>query len=136
MPKKKEITPFEKSVYAACEKIPRGRVSTYAEIARSIGQTRSARAVGNALNKNPYAPASTRGNDRSPASTRIDIVSNRRESTRGGPQVPCHRVVRSDGLVGGYAWGGKKKIAMLKKEGLTIQNGRVADFEKVLYGFR
>lgn len=98
----REITSFEKAVYAACRKITRGKVSTYREIARAIGRPKSARAVGNALNKNPYAP-----------------------------EVPCHRVVRSDGTVGGFAWGGKRKIAVLEKEKIAIRNGRVVDFGKV-----
>ena len=88
-------TPFENAVYAACRKIPRGRLSTYAEIARVIKHPKSARAVGNALNKNPYAP-----------------------------QVPCHRVVRSDGSVGGFATGEKKKTAILQKEKIVIHNGQ------------
>jgi len=98
----KEITPFEKLVYAACQKIPRGRISTYAEIARYIKNSKSARAVGNALNRNPYAP-----------------------------KVLCHRVVRSDGTVGGFVHGEKKKIEILKKENVAIKNGRVVDFDKV-----
>jgi O-6-methylguanine DNA methyltransferase len=103
----KEITQFEKSVYDACRKIPKGRVSTYAEIARHIKKSKSARAVGNALNKNPFAP-----------------------------EVSCHRVVRSDGAVGGFAFGGKKKVNLLKKEGVKIEKGKLVDFRKILFSFR
>ena len=92
-----QLTEFEKKVYSACAKIPKGKVSTYAQIARAIGKPGGARAVGNALNKNPYPK----------------------------DNVPCHRVVRSDGSVGGYAHGTKAKIAILKKEGVKIENGRV-----------
>ncbi len=127
----REITPFEKAVYAACRKIPRGRVSTYQEIAKYIGNAKSARAVGNALNRNPYAPASTRGDDRSSASSRRDFLTSRDGSTRGGPSVPCHRVVRSNGTVGGFAFGEKRKLSMLKKEKIDIRKGRVVDFEKI-----
>lgn len=102
MPEK--ITPFEEKVYAACRKIPRGRLSTYREIARMIGKPKSARAVGNALNRNPFAP-----------------------------KVPCHRVVRSDGMLGGFAGGPKKKAAILKKEGIKVEGGKISDFEKVFF---
>ena len=95
---------FEKRVYRITRSIPRGKVGTYKTIARAIGSPRASRAVGNALNKNPHAPV-----------------------------VPCHRVVRSDGAVGGFASGTKKKIQMLRREGVEIWNGKV-DLKK--YGFR
>jgi O-6-methylguanine DNA methyltransferase len=98
---KNKITHFQKTVYVACRKIPSGRVSTYREIARAIGKPKSARAVGNALNKNPFSP-----------------------------QTPCHRVVRSDGAVGGFAFGNRRKIELLKKEGVVVKKGKVIDFEK------
>jgi len=79
-------------VYQAVRKIPRGKVRTYKEIARIVGHPRAYRAVGSALNKNPYR------------------------------NVPCHRVVRTDGSIGGYANGTKKKIALLRKEGVKIKN--------------
>lgn len=82
------ITDFQKKVYNVVSRIPRGKIMTYKEVAISIGNPRASRAVGNALNKNPFAP-----------------------------KVPCHRVVRSNGQVGGFAWGSKKKIELLKKEG-------------------
>jgi O-6-methylguanine DNA methyltransferase len=90
------------------EKIPKGRVTTYGLVAKKLN-TKAYRAVGNACRRNPYAP-----------------------------RVPCHRVVRSDGTVGGF--GGKtsgknvkKKIQMLRKEHVGIIDGRVADFEKVIF---
>ncbi len=51
------------------------------------------------------------------------------------PEVPCHRVVRSDGAIGGFAQGPKKKIAMLSREGITVRNGKVENLEQVLYLF-
>ena len=81
------MTEFQEKVYNAVKKIPKGRVLTYKEVARLIGSSKAYRAVGNALNKNPFA------------------------------SVPCHRVVRSDGEVGGYARGTKVKIKLLKREG-------------------
>lgn len=95
---------FNKAVWEATRKIPKGKVATYGILARKIGRPKSARAVGNALHKNPYAPA-----------------------------VPCHRVVRSDGSVGGFASGSKKKIAILAKEGIKIQNGKIVNVTKYLY---
>ena len=104
MPK---ITEFQKIVYAAARKIPKGKVSTYLEIAKAIRKPKSARAVGNALNKNPFAP-----------------------------KVPCHRVVKSTGEVGGFASGCKNKIAILKKEGVQVKQGKVVDFKKKKYLFK
>ncbi len=87
---------FQEKVYRVVKRIPKGRVTTYRDVARAIGSPRTARAVGNALNKNPYAP-----------------------------MVPCHRVVRSDGSVGGFASGANKKEAMLRKEGVLIKNHKI-----------
>jgi methylated-DNA-[protein]-cysteine S-methyltransferase len=94
-------TEFEKKVYSACAKIRKGRVSTYSEIAKAIGKPSACRAVGNALNKN--------------------------RSTR----VPCHRVVRSDGRIGGFAHGSRKKQEMLSKEGVQISKGKIKNFKIV-----
>jgi len=87
---------FNQKVWALTARIPKGQVTTYANIARSLG-TRGYRAVGNALNKNPYAPG-----------------------------VPCHRVVGSDGRLTGYAGGLAKKQKMLEQEGVFIADGKVA----------
>ena len=78
---------FKAKVLAVVAKIPKGRVLTYKEVARRAGRPRAYRAVGNILNKN-Y-----------------------------DPKIPCHRVIRSDGTVGGYNWGVKKKTELLKGEG-------------------
>ncbi|OGI28999.1 MAG: hypothetical protein A2288_01110 [Candidatus Moranbacteria bacterium RIFOXYA12_FULL_44_15] len=96
----KKVTLFQKLVYAAAKKIPRGKVSTYQDIARVIGKPKSARAVGNALNRNPFAPA-----------------------------VPCHRVVRNTGKIGGFAGGCKNKVKLLEKEGVLAKDGKIVDFE-------
>lgn len=90
------MTLFEEKVYKVVRKIPRGKVTTYQVIAKAIGRPKAVRAVGNALNKSP-----------------------------GMPKVPCHRVIRSDGSVGGFASGPKKKIVLLIKEGVKIKNKRV-----------
>ena len=70
--KNAKVTPFAARVYAMIEQIPPGRVATYGEVAQALG-CGSARAVGQALRRNPFAP-----------------------------QVPCHRVVSGDGCLGGY----------------------------------
>ncbi len=96
-------TNFQKRVYEILRKVPKGKVTTYKDISKVLGK-KSYRAVGNALNKNPYAP-----------------------------KVPCHRVIKSNGEVGKYAKGTKKKIEMLKKEGIEIKNNKI-DLKK--YGFK
>lgn len=87
---------FSQKVYNIICQIPKGKVSTYKEVALALNNPGASRAVGNALNKNPYAP-----------------------------KVPCHRVIRSNREVGGFASGTKNKIALLKKEGIIIKEGKV-----------
>ena len=98
-------TEFQRQVWDACKKISTGSVSTYSEIAKAIRNPGASRAVGNALNKNTSA------------------------------SVPCHRVVCSDGKIGGYARGSVAKEAKLRKESVDIENGRVVDFEKTRWKF-
>jgi methylated-DNA-[protein]-cysteine S-methyltransferase len=86
---------FNEQVWAVCARVPKGKVTTYAAIARKLG-TQAYRAVGNAMNKNPYAP-----------------------------KVPCHRVVGSDGSLTGFAAGIEKKKRLLKAEGVEFVNGKV-----------
>lgn len=100
----KMVTEFQQKVYSLCKKIPRGRVSTYGEIARALGK-KASRAVGNALNKNPFG------------------------------FVPCHRVIKSDSSIGGFASGSLKKINLLRKEGLEIKNNKIVGFKKRLYRY-
>ena len=96
---------FSEKCYSLLRKVPRGKVTTYKALAEALG-TKAYRAVGTAMNKNPYAP-----------------------------EVPCHRVVKSNGEVGEFASGTKKKIEMLKKEGISIENNKIIDFERYLYRF-
>lgn len=89
---------FSQLVYAATGRIPRGRVASYAAVAHAIGVPRAMRAIGNALHRNP-TPAS----------------------------VPCHRVVASSGDLGGFAWGRRRKAALLRAEGVPFdRRGRVS----------
>lgn len=101
-------TPFQIKVYALCKQIPRGKVSTYKQIGDALGgKGQIYRAVGVALHKNPYAP-----------------------------DVPCHRVVSSDGILGGFAHGVAAKKRLLEKEGVAVIGNKIVDFERVLWRVR
>lgn len=93
---------FNERCYHVLRRVPRGKITTYKAIAHCLG-THAYRAVGNAMNRNPHAP-----------------------------RVPCHRVVKSDGQIGGYAKGGKTKTVMLRKEGIEIKNGRIINLARYL----
>ena len=97
---------FNSMVYAALGKIPRGKVTTYSEIAKAIGRPKAFRQVGNACNANPDAP-----------------------------KVPCHRVVKSNGEIGGYAKGKKAKVLLLKAEGIEVIDGKIMGFEGKIFKF-
>ena len=86
-------TPFQVKVWKYLKTIPKGKVITYKQLAKAIKMPKAARAVANACAKNPYAP-----------------------------KIPCHRVIRSDGLLGGYSGKGgvKTKRFLLQKEGITL----------------
>jgi len=83
---------FRKKVLEIVKKIPKGKVMTYAEVAQAAGLPKAWRAVGNILSKNK------------------------------NPKVPCYRVIKSTGEIGGYNRGKRKKISLLKKEGIKIKN--------------
>jgi len=82
------LTKFQRKVLEALKKIPRGRVESYGSIAKTIGLPTAARAVGSACGKNPFS-----------------II------------IPCHRVIRSDGKLGGFGCGTKIKKMLLRLEG-------------------
>ncbi|MDR3256851.1 MAG: MGMT family protein [Endomicrobium sp.] len=90
--KMKKYPNFYVKVWKTCFEIPDGKTLTYLQIAKKVGSPKAARAVGMALSKNPFAPI-----------------------------IPCHRVIRVDGKMGGYsAVGGiKKKLQMLEYEKKT-----------------
>ncbi len=96
------IPDLYEETYMLTKQIPRGKVSTYGAIARALGDVIAARAVGKMLHENPYK------------------------------EVPCYRVIHSDGRVGGYAGGVEKKIEMLKRDGIEIINGKI-DLNKYLF---
>ena len=93
---------FNERCYEILKKVPKGKVTTYKELARAIN-SKAYRAVGNAMNKNPHAP-----------------------------RVPCHRVISSNGSIGGFATGSKNKIKMLRAEGIKIKNNKI-DLDKYFF---
>ena len=86
-------TKFQKKVWNYLKTIRKGTVKSYKEVAIAINRPKSARAVANAVGKNPFAP-----------------------------KIPCHRVIRSDGSLGGYSGKGgvKTKKLLLKREGIIV----------------
>jgi methylated-DNA-[protein]-cysteine S-methyltransferase len=88
-------------VYDLLVRIPKGKVSTYGDIAKILGHRGASRAIGRILNNNPNP-----------------IV------------VPCHRVVMSNGNIGGYAFGKARKKELLKKEGLHFMRDNMRDFAR------
>ena len=103
-----KTTPFQRRVYAALCEVPAGRVTTYGLLARRIG-CGSARAVGGALRRNPFAP-----------------------------RVPCHRVIAADGSIGGFRGETQgaaiqEKRARLRAEGVTFgRDGRLSDPSRMM----
>lgn len=96
---------FDERCYELLKQIPKGRVTTYKLMAEALGTT-AYRAVGNAMAKNPNPVT-----------------------------VPCHRVVKSDGKIGGYALGAEKKSELLRSEGVEVKDGKIADLPARLYRF-
>jgi methylated-DNA-[protein]-cysteine S-methyltransferase len=86
-------------------KVPRGKVTTYREIARALGNPRAYRAVANAVARNPFPV-----------------------------KIPCHRVVRSNGEIGGYRLGIRRKVKLLVQEGIKIENGKISS--KFMFKFQ
>ncbi|MEK6917594.1 MAG: MGMT family protein [Nanoarchaeota archaeon] len=123
-------TSFHEKCYSVLRKVPKGKVTTYKEIAKAL-KTKAYRAVGTAMNKNPYGYAISSEAIRN----RPSVIRGDSKRTNGFFLVPCHRVVNSNGNLGGFASGTKNKIEMLKKEGIKIENNKIVDFESVLYKF-
>lgn len=89
-------------VYDLLQKIPEGKITTYGDLARALGNPSASRIIGRILGHNPNPI-----------------------------RVPCHRVVMSDGKLGGYRYGTNKKKELLEKEGLSFTNEVVSDFKKI-----
>ena len=96
---------FSEKVLELTKKIPKGKITTYKIIAEKIN-TKAYRAVGTALHNNKHPI-----------------------------KIPCHRVVNSNGFIGGYGGGVRKKIKLLEKEKIKVKNKKIKNFEKVLFRF-
>jgi methylated-DNA-[protein]-cysteine S-methyltransferase len=96
---------FNEKCYALLKLIPEGKVTTYREMARALN-SRAWRAVGRAMAKNKNLYV-----------------------------IPCHRVVRSDGSIGGYALGTNKKAEILTSEGVAVVNGKVKNLDDFMHKF-
>ncbi len=101
------LTSFQQTVFAALKKIPRGKVTTYKYLAEAIN-CKSSQAVGQALKNNPFAP-----------------------------EVPCHRVIRSDLSIGGYVGQVKgdeirRKLNLLQAEGVEFVDGRLKEKSRLI----
>ena len=97
---------IDKKIYKKLLEVPKGRITTYGELAKAVGMKNGQRAVGRIMNKNPYP-----------------VI------------IPCHRVVKSDGKVGGYAYGEEIKSQMLLDEGINIKNGKILDLKQRIHRF-
>ena len=93
---------LEHKVYEKLLQVPQGKVTTYSELAKAVGLKNGQRAIGRIMSKNPFP-----------------VI------------VPCHRVILSNGKIGGYAWGEKIKTNMLAKEGVKIKKGKILDSNKI-----
>ena len=93
-------------VYRKLLQVPKGKVTTYRELSNAVGLKNGQRAIGMIMKKNPFP-----------------VI------------VPCHRVVKSDGKIGGYAYGKKVKSKMLTNEGIKIKDGEIIDFDKAKFYF-
>ncbi|MCJ7570311.1 MAG: MGMT family protein [Candidatus Thermoplasmatota archaeon] len=90
--------------YYLVRQIPVGRVSTYGAVAKALGNKGYARVVGKYMNKNPDAET-----------------------------MPCFKIVKSDGSLGGFGLGIDDNIRRLNKDGIMVKNGRIVDFQKVFF---
>ena len=93
-------------IYKKLLQVPPGKITTYGELSRAIGFENGQRVIGQIMKKNPFP-----------------VI------------IPCHRVVRSDGKIGGYAFGMDIKKSMLVKEGICIKNNKITNFEKSFFKF-
>ncbi|MBA5248177.1 MAG: MGMT family protein [Gammaproteobacteria bacterium] len=97
------MTEFQQLCYQTLSaKVPAGKVITYGGLAKLINHPKAYRAVGSAMNKNPYAP-----------------------------EVPCHRVVKANGDLGEFAYEISLKIERLQAEGVFVENGKIVNFQQI-----
>lgn len=97
---------LDQTVYKKLLEVPKGKVTTYGELARAVGLENGQRVIGQIMSRNPFP-----------------VI------------VPCHRVVKSDGKIGGFFYGDKVKTKMLSDEGVKISEGKIKDWEKTVFRF-
>ena len=97
---------IKEKIYKKLLQVPSGKITTYGELSRSIGLENGQRIVGQIMKKNPFP-----------------VI------------IPCHRVVKSNRMIGGYAFGVDIKRNMLTKEGICIKNDKIENFEKSFFRF-
>ena len=97
---------LEEKVYKKLLNVPKGQITTYGDLANTVGLKNGQRLIGKIMNKNPYPVL-----------------------------IPCHRVVMSTGKIGGYAYGEHIKSKMLSDEGIEIIDGKIESFDKKLFRF-
>ena len=97
---------IDKKIYKKLLQVPPGKITTYGELSRAIGFENGQRVIGQIMKKNPFP-----------------VI------------IPCHRVVRSDGKIGGYAFGMDIKKSMLVKEGICIIKNKIENFENFFFRF-
>mgnify|MGYP001342454219 FL=1 len=97
---------FSLKVYKKLLEVPKGKVTTYGDLAKAVGVKKGQRVIGTIMKKNPFP-----------------VI------------IPCHRVVKFNGEIGGYAYGEKIKSNMLSKEGIIIKDGKILDFDRKKHSF-
>ena len=97
---------IKEKIYKKLLQVPSGKITTYGELSRSIGLENGQRIVGQIMKKNPFP-----------------VI------------IPCHRVVKSNGSIGGYAFGVNIKKNMLLKEGINVKNNKIENFENLFFKF-
>ena len=97
---------IEKKIYKKLLQVPSGKITTYGELSQAIGLKNGQRVIGRVMKNNPFP-----------------VI------------VPCHRVVKSNREIGGYAFGVDIKRSMLTKEGICIKNNKIENFEKSFFRF-
>ena len=97
---------IEERIYKKLLQVPYGKITTYGELSRSVGLKNGQRIVGQIMKKNPFP-----------------VI------------IPCHRVVKSNGDIGGYAFGINVKKTMLSKEGICIKKDSIENFKNIYFKF-
>ena len=97
---------MEKKIYKKLLTVPHGKITTYKELSKSVGLENGQRLVGQIMKKNPFP-----------------VI------------IPCHRVIKSNGDIGGYLFGIDIKKNMLRKEGICITKNKIDNFEEVFFTF-